>query len=301
MRSEISVVVVTRNRKDEVLICLKSIVEQTLSPNEIILVDNSSNDDTSEIVKKKFPRVIVVKSNTNLGGAGGRNLGLDKTKGDYILFLDDDTKADKNLVKELAKCLDNNKRNGIVQPKIYEMENPNTLQGVGHDINLLTGRVIGIGVHVKDIGQYQKEMKIPMVGCTWMVKRKVFEKIGKYDEDYFIPYEDSDFSIRASRAGFQLVFVPTAKIWHKGVKGHIDPKLEWIGITTPERSYRVSRNKIIFMKKHAPSLNFLVFLVIFTPIYTILHSLIIISSGKMDILISYWKGLFSGLGYMITH
>ncbi len=300
VKTSVSVVIVTRNRKKDVLICLDSIFNQTYKPFEVILVDNASDDDTSIVVAKKFPKVKIVKSDKNLGGAGGRNFGFDTTKGDYILFLDDDTKTDKRMIEELVKVMDSDKKNGIVQPKIYEMENPDVLQGVGHGINLVTGRVFGIGVHVKDVGQFDYNMEIPMAGCTWMVRREVFKKIGKYDEDYFIPYEDSDFSIRAAKAGFRIIYVAKAVVWHKGLKGLIDPRLEWIGITTPERSYRVSKNKIIFMKKHAPTLNFLIFIFLFTPIYALMHSGIMIASGRFDILLNYWKGLFSGLGYSLT-
>lgn len=174
------------------------------------------------------------------------------------------------------------------------------LQGVGHDINLLTGRVIGIGVHVKDKGQFENIMEIPMAGCTWMVKKEVFEKVGKYDEDFFIPYEDSDFSLRTRRKGYKIYYVPRAMIWHRGVKvTTVSPRLQWIGVTTSDRAYRVSRNKIIFMRKHATFINLLVFLFLFTPLYTLAHSAIMISSKRWDILFDYWRGLISGLKYVV--
>src|SRR3972149_8380354 len=203
----ISVVVVTRNRMDDVVECLKSIYSQSYSKTEIILIDNASDDNTLQVVRKKFPKVKIVANKINTGAAKGRNLGLAKSKGNFILFLDDDTKAHPKMIEELVKVIKSEKKVGIVQPKIYEMGKDKVLQGVGHGINLLTGRVYGIGVHVKDKGQFEEVMEIPMAGCTWMVKKEVFKKVGRYDEDFFIPYEDSDFSLRVRKAGYKVYYV----------------------------------------------------------------------------------------------
>lgn len=292
---QISVVIITRDRRKELIDCVESIKSQSKKVDEIIVVDNASKEKT-----QKISGVTVIRSATNLGGAGGRNLGLFHAKGKYILFLDDDATADSEMVEELYKIISKDLKIGIVQPKIYEKERPNFIQGVGHGINLKTGRVFGIGVHEEDLGQYEKVMEIPMAGCTWMVRREVFEKIGDYDEDIFIPYEDSDFSFRAKKAGFKILFVPKAHAIHAGAKTtFVHPWLQWLGITTPERSYRVSRNKIIFMKKHAKKNDFLVFMFFYEPIYAFLHSLIILSTGKLDVFKNYWRGILSGIDYSL--
>ncbi len=296
----VSVVIVTRDRKKKGLKAIVSIYEQRYSPLEVILVDNASLDNTAEIIKRKYPKTIIVTSQTNIGGAGGRNLGLSYAKGKFVFFMDDDAFADIHALSELVKVIREDPKVGIVQPKIYYADKKNIIQGVGHGINLLTGRVFGIGVGERDHGQYEEIMDIPMVGCTWLVKKSVFQKIGTYDEDFFIPYEDSDFSIRAKKAGFRICFVPRAHVWHSSHKdSDISPKLRWLGITTAERAYRVSRNKIIFMKKHAPLLNLLIFLFLFNPIYAVLHSAIIILSKRFDILVNYWWGLIAGLWYVL--
>lgn len=301
MKKLVSVVLVTRNRNKEVLTAIASIYQQTYKPLEVILVENASLDKTSKIIKKRYPKTKIVISKTNIGAAGGRNLGLVYAKGKFILFMDDDAFAGKHMISELIKEIEKDSKIGIVQPKIYDKDKKNIIQGIGHGINLLTGRVFGIGVGENDHGQYDRVMDIPMVGCTWMVKKSVFNKIGKYDEDFFIPYEDSDFSIRARKAGFRVCFVPKALVWHSGYgNSDISPRLQWLGITTSERAYRISRNKIIFMKKHAPFPNLFIFLFFFTPVYTVLHSAIILLSKRFDILVDYWRGLLSGLKYVLT-
>jgi SAM-dependent methyltransferase len=133
-----------------------------------------------------------------------------------------------------------------------------------------------------------------------MVKRGVFSKIGNYDEDYFIPYEDSDFSIRARKAGFGLYCNSKAKTYHQGLKTtYVHPWVEWLGITSAERAYRVARNKIIFMRKHSPFPANIFFFFVMLPSYAAIHSLIILFTARFDILAKYWLGLASGIGYAV--
>lgn len=292
----VSAVVVTINRREELTECLESVFNSSYKPLEVVVVDNASVVPVSTWLPKRFSKVKLITSEENLGGAGGRNLGLEHTKGDYLLFMDDDAMADKEMIVELVKVLEGNPKAGIVQPKVYDKKQRNMLQGIWHEINLTTGRVIGIGVNEEDKGQYDDLCEIPMAGCIWMVKREVFEKIGGYDEVYFIPYEDSDFSWRAGKAGFKVFYVPKAKAWHGGPKAtFVHPWVEWLGITSPQRSFRVARNKIIFMRKHAKTINLIIFLTFWLPCYVVFHSLVIFACRRLDILKNYWQGLFSGL------
>jgi len=295
----ISVVVVTLDRKKDLIKCLNSLRTSDYKKIEIIVVDNGSNSSVASWIKGKFANVKIVRSDKNLGAAGGRNLGIKFAKGNYLLFMDDDAEADKAMISELLKVIQTNSMIGIVHPKIYDSEKRNILQGIGCDVNLLTGGVSALGIREEDSGQYDKVMELQSVGCIWMVKREVIDKIGNYDEEYFIPWEDTDFSFRTREAGFKILFVPKALAWHKGVKStFINPLVDYIGIRSTDRSYRIARNKIIFMVKYAPFSNKLLFLLIFLPVYTIIHSIILLSSARIDLLFSYWKGVFSSLIYI---
>jgi len=134
------------------------------------------------------------------------------------------------------------------------------------------------------------------------VKREVFEKIGNYDENYFILYEDCDFSTRARKVGFKVYCTSDAKTWHRSSykKSTAHPFITWLGITSPERAERVARNKIIFMRKHASLFSFLFFFFILLPLYTLAHSIIVVSVGRFDVLKNYWRGLFSGIKYALV-
>lgn len=295
-KKTVSAVVVTRNRQEELTECLDSLAKSSHQFLEMVVVDNASERPVATWLPQWFPKVQLVTSQKNLGGAEGRNLGLKHTRGDFILFMDDDAAADKKLVAELLKVIDQNAKVGIVQPKIYDYWERNKIQGVGHDVNLKTGRVTGIGVDEEDQGQYDQPREVPMVGCCWLVRRKVFDQIGTYDGTFFIPYEDSDFCLRATRAGFKIFYVPKAKVWHRGLKStFVHPWIQALGITIPERSYRLGRNKIIFMRKHARQKDLLIFLGLFLPFYSLVHSLVILVCRRVDILRDYWRGIFSGL------
>lgn len=302
METLISVVIATTNRKDDLAKCLRSLFLQSYGNLQIIVVDNGGKIPLTFWMKKNFPKVKLIRSDKNLGAAGGRNLGIRYAKGNYILFMDDDAQAHKDMVGELYKELVKDKEAGIVHPKIYDFEKRNVLQGLGCDINLLTGRVSAVGIREVDTGQYDKVQEIQTVGCIWMVKREVIERIGNYDETFFIPYEDTDFSIRAKRAGFKILFIPTALAWHRGVKDtYINKWIDYIGIRSADRAYRISRNKIIFMRKNATVKNFLIFFLIFNPVYIVIHSLIIILGGRVDIFSKYWKGVLSGIWYTFKY
>lgn len=297
----ISVILVTRNRKKELLRCLKSLQIANYKQIEIIIVDNDTNPPVLSWLKKSPPNVNIIRSEKNLGAAGGRNLGIRFAKGNFLLFIDDDAKIQKDMIGQLLKILLKNSQIGIVQPKIFNMGSKNILQGIGCNIDLLTGKVSALGIREIDKGQYDNIEEIPTVGCIWMVKKEVIKKIGKYDEQYFIPYEDLDFSLRARKSGYKIFFAAKALAWHSSIKPtFINPSLDYIGIRSKDQAYRIARNKIIFMKKHAPFLNLLFFLFILLPIYTFVHSVVILLSLKVTVLFDYWKGVIAGLIYTVT-
>lgn len=294
----VSVVIVTKDRRKDLSECVSSYLNSKYQKLEIIIVDNGSNPPVSSWLPDN-KKIKIITNESNLGAAEGRNVGHEESRGEFILFTDDDAIADKQMVTCLLSVFKRKKDAGIVQPLVYDKKNKNLLQGAGHDVDLTTGRIRAWGVREFDHGQYQGLREVPMCGCVWMVKREVFDKIGNYDEDYFIPYEDSDFSIRARKAGYKLYCYSEAKSWHRGVKTtFVHAWVEWLGITSSERAYRVARNKIIFMTKHSPFPKNLVFFCVFFPIYVISHSLIIIAAQRYDLLMKYWKGIVSGLVYV---
>lgn len=296
-----SIVIVSKDRKNDLVACVDSYLRSSYREIEIIVVDNGSAPPLASWFVKKYKNVKLITSEFNIGAAAGRNLGLASASGEFIVFTDDDATCDKDMVKNLIKIFETKPDAGIVQPLVYDKHKRNILQGAGHDINLTTGRITASGVKQEDKGQYDGVREVPMCGCVWMVKKEVFNSLGNYDEDYFIPYEDSDFSIRARLAGYKLYCTSAAKTWHRGFKStFIHPWVEWLGITGSERAFRIARNKMIFMRKHSPFPNCLIFFFILMPLYILSHSIIILFAKQFDILLKYWLGVVSGAIYALT-
>ena len=298
----VSVVIVTRNRKKDLIECIDSYLKSSYKPIEIVVIDNNSVSKVESWLPKKYSKVRLISLNENVGAAEGRNIGYKEARGNYILFTDDDAYAGRDMIGHLVSVFRNNNKVGIVQPLVYDKQNKNLLQGAGHDINLLSGRIKAWGDKEEDVGQYEGLREVPMCGCVWMVKREVFNKIGLYDEDYFIPYEDSDFSIRARKAGFKLYCYSKAKTWHQGIKStFVHPRLELLGITSSERAFRTARNKMIFMRKHSPfPVNIFFFFILF-PVYIFLQTIIIFTTLKLDVLWKYCLGVISGIKYALSY
>jgi GT2 family glycosyltransferase/SAM-dependent methyltransferase len=298
----VSVVIVTRNRKEELINCIDSYLASMYKNIEIIVVDNGSKPSLITWLPKKYKNLNLITNDANLGPSKGRNQGILAAKGQYILFADDDSIADKNMVDALLKGLEKNPKAGIIQPLIYNQDQKNILLGAGHDISISTGRIKAWGVMEEDKGQYKGIRAVPMCGCVWMIKKEVVDRVGLFDEDYFIPYEDSDFCLRARKEGIKLLCTSDAKAYHPVYKKtFINPRIEWIGITSPERAYRVARNKMIFMLKHSPFPLNLIFIFILFPLMVFAHSVIILSTLRFDVLLRYWLGVLAGILYILLY
>lgn len=224
--------------------CIKS-VQKSNYPTEIIVVDNGSDDGIAEDIKK-LKGVDFIQTGKNLGYSGGNNMGIKKAlqKGaDYIFILNPDTTVDKNCIKDLVDGLEKNGAD-IVGPKIY-FSNSKKIWYAGGIFD--KENVIGKhrGVDEEDHGQYDHDMETDFVsGAAIMVKREVFKKIGLLDEKYFLYYEDSDFCERAKRAGFKVMYTPSAMVYHANAAS--------AGLGSHLQDYYISRNRLLFASKFLP-------------------------------------------------
>lgn len=296
IKPKVSVVIVTRNRVGPLDRNLTALKGSIYPITQTVVVDNGSTDRTTEYVRERFKNIQIVRKETNTGAAKGRNIGAKEVKTELIFFLDDDAYIDKAVINECVLTLLKDKNIAVVQTMVLSSFDKKKILGIAHDINTTTSLITAYGINERDNGQYSKEMDIPMVGTGWLIRRSVFEKVGGFDEKFFIPYEDSDISLRVRNLGYRIVFSPKAKIWHDDLKPtEINPRVRSIGIASPERAFFVGRNKIYFMKKHAQGLGKIFFFSILLPMFICYHTLVIVSSLRFDILLTYYKGLFSGI------
>lgn len=299
MQKLVSIIIPTYNRCQEVLDCLESLSGISYGNVEIIVVDNASTDDTVRAVGEKFPNVRVVQLPENRGAVGGRNEGIKHAKGDYLCFVDSDNIVDKNFLTELVNLAESDKKIGFVGPKMYYYKEPNLIWFAGVKINFLTSRTTYVGINEVDRGQYDKVKEIDQIPNVWLVKREVIDKIGGLDPIYVMSYGEADWPVRAHRAGYKIMYCPKSVVYHNIEVPENRKTSENILIRGSEyRIYYLSRNRILFMKRFAPKLNFVVFLLFFNNIFLLLHCLIFIKYKRTDLIKVYLRGYFDGLKEM---
>lgn len=250
---KVFIVALTWNRSDLIEECLTSL-RKVKSKHKIcvIVVDNHSIDDTVRIIKQKFPEVILIRNKKNLGWSGGNNKGIAfalKKHADYILLLNNDITIDKQCIDNLVKVMESDTTLGIVGPKIFRSgTNPRIISNAG---NFFTKDFFGYsrGGGRIDNGKYNSVVKVDFVAGVAFAKAAVFEKVGFFDERYFLYFEDVDFCMRAKKMGYSFAFVPDAFEFHR--------ESATIGLNSPTHIYYNTRNHLLFVQEHFGTLELL--------------------------------------------
>jgi GT2 family glycosyltransferase len=250
------VVMLTWNQQEDTLACLDSLSQVTYPNYRVVVVDNGSTDGTALAVKTRYPEVEVVVNPRNLGFTGGTNVGLRYALAqgaDFIFSLNNDTLVEANILDELVAhaALPGV---GIVAPKIYYADEPERVWSVGARRHPLTLEMIDKGRDQIDVGQWEQVLERDyLVGCAHLLKRSLLEEIGLLDEVFFLYYDDMDFCLRARRAGYRLLMVPQARMWHKVAASAG-------GVGSPRERYYMARSSVWFFRKHVRGLRWLVVL-----------------------------------------
>ena len=222
---------------------------------EVIVVDNASKNDEATLIEQRFPQVTVIRSEKNLGFAGGNNLGIKASHGKYLFFVNNDTvfKREKGIVKSekyacafqpLIERLESSEKIGAVCPKIRFAWDDNPIQYAGYTpLSSITMRNRSIGFGEPDQGQYDKAHTTPYAhGAAMMVKREVIEKAGLMPECYFLYYEELDWSMMIRRAGYEIWYEPACTIYHK--------ESQATGQNSPLKTYYITRNRLQFNQRN---------------------------------------------------
>ncbi len=220
----VSVVYATFNRRELILEALENLKKQTHQNIEIIVVDNGSSDGTSEAVKQQFPDIRLIQLPENLGCPGGRNVGIRVAKGEYIITLDDDAISDPHLIENGLNVLQDNPDIGVVFGKI-------------------------INYHTEQYEEWLKKWPASYIdksfftyifqeGCS-LIRKKVFDEVGVYPENFFIQFENRDLGNRVIDAGYKILYYPPMIIYHKG-----NPK------STSEFFYAYRNSLYLYIKQY---------------------------------------------------
>lgn len=251
---DVALVVLNHDRKDLLLACLEAVARLDPPPHATVVVDNASNDGSADAVAIRFPAVHLLRQSENRGVAGGRNAGirwiLTNLLVEHLVFIDNDTLVEPGAVRELVAVTRGDPRIGMVAPKAFRQPGDRRLLSAGGlTFNPYTGVLRDVGDGETDLGQYDVPRGIQACpGYAFLVRRQVFDRIGMFDEA-FNPYgwEDADFSLRAARAGFRLVYAPRAVVYHAGGRAGRGP------VQLYER--HKARQMMYFVRRHATPLQ----------------------------------------------
>ena len=244
---ELSIITINYNGLKDTLALIESIPFN--DKMEVIVVDNASENQEAEQISKRFPHVKVIKSDRNLGFAGGNNLGIRASKGKYLFLINNDTYFEEFNVLALIDRLNSDPTIGIVCPKIKFAWPPQPIQYAGYTpLSRITIRNQAIGFGEEDHGQYETAHPTPYAhGAAMLIKREAIDKVGLMPECYFLYYEELDWSIMFTRAGYQIWYEPKCTIFHK--------ESQATGQNSPLRTYYITRNRLRLVKRNYQGLT----------------------------------------------
>ena len=211
---------------------------------EVIVVDNASLNQEADIISKRFPQVKVIKSEKNLGFAGGNNLGIRAAQGKYLFLINNDTIFKDFNIQVLIDRLNASPDIAIVCPKIRFAWGSNPIQFTGYTpLSKITVRNQAIGFGEDDHGQYDTAHPTPYAhGAAMLIKREAIDKVGLMPECFFLYYEELDWSMIFTRAGYQIWYEPLCTIYHK--------ESQATGQNSPLRTYYIVRNRLLLVKRN---------------------------------------------------
>lgn len=211
---------------------------------EVIVVDNASKEDEASIIAQRYPQIKTIRSDKNLGFAGGNNVGVKAAKGNYFFLINNDTLFKDFNVDALIDLFESSPQIGIVCPKIRFAWGNNLIQFAGYTpLSKITVRNKSIGYGEEDHGQYNKAHLTPYAhGAAMLIKRDAIEKVGLMPECYFLYYEELDWSMMFIRAGYQIWYEPACTIYHK--------ESQSTGQNSPLRTYYITRNRLLLVKRN---------------------------------------------------
>lgn len=211
---------------------------------EIIVVDNASVKNEAEELQSRYPEIKAIRSEQNLGFAGGNNKGIRQAIGKYIFLINNDTFIEEDGLSYLIERLESNPQIGAVSPKIRFAFPPRNIQFAGFTpLSSVTLRNESIGFGCPDDGSFDTPHPSPYLhGAAMILKREAITKVGLMSESYFLYYEEMDWCVRLNRAGYELWYEPRCTVFHK--------ESQSTGQASPLRTFYMTRNRLLFAQNN---------------------------------------------------
>lgn len=232
-----SIVIVNYNGLQTIGTCLQSVYETLGEEVELIVVDNQSTDGSPDYIRTHFPEVRLIHNARNGGFGSGNNLGAAYACGQYLVFLNPDTRVSGDWLKPLIEQLSADERLGIATAKLLLMDAPDTINTCGNDVHF-TGVTLcrGMGAAAATFNEVTEVSAAS--GAAFAMRRTVFDAVNGFDEMMFMYMDDTDLSLRVQQAGYKCVYVPESVIYH-------DYALRF----GPSKTFFQERNRYIMLLK----------------------------------------------------
>ena len=287
MEIEVSIITVNYNGLEDTCALIESI---PFNENmEVIVVDNASNNQEADVIVQHYPQVKVIKSERNLGFAGGNNLGIQAAQGKYLFLVNNDTVFKDFTVQTLIDRMESSPEIGIICPKIRFAWSNNPIQFTGYTpLSKVTVRNRAIGFGEDDHGQYDTAHATPYAhGAAMLIRREAINKVGLMPECYFLYYEELDWSMMFTRAGYQIWYEPKCTIYHK--------ESQSTGQNSPLRTYYLTRNRLLLVRRNPREFNKTLAYIYLIGVVALRDILKYTFIGRYDLL----KAIFRALGHFI--
>jgi GT2 family glycosyltransferase len=290
---KVSIITVNFNQPlvtSELLLSIEKV--NTYNNIEIIVVDNGSQTGPVTELITQFPDVKFIRSEVNLGFAGGNNIGIKVATGNYFFLVNNDTEFTAGLVEKLVEVLDQHPQVGMVSPRINYYSDKTMIQYAGYTpVNYYTARNSVVGKYQQNGDEFNSVVGPTAYGhgAALMVKREASDKAGLMFENYFLYYEEVDWCERVKKAGYEIWMRGDAVIYHK--ESVSVGKNSWL------KEYFMNRNRILFTRRNAPAFEAFVFYIYFILIVAPRNIIKYIKSGNSG----FTKYLFKAIWWNMTH
>lgn len=279
----VSVITVNYNQSGVTFDFLESMRKISYSNIEIFVVDNASPNDNPDLIKERYPEIILLKTSKNLGFAGGNNVAIEKARGKYVLFINNDTEVETGFLEPLVELLEENAQIGMVSPKIHFFHTPNTFQFAGFTpLSPITIRNQAIGFGETDKGQYNYAAESGSIfGAAMLVPMKVIEEVGMMADIFFLYYEEHDWASRIKSAGYTIYYQGKSLVLHKESISTVK--------NSPFQIYYMYRGRILYARRNTKGFRYL--LAMFYLYFITLPKTTLAYSIKMrfDLVRAAWK------------
>jgi GT2 family glycosyltransferase len=250
---------------------------------EMIVIDNGSTANEAALLQKTYPFIQAVRSEQNLGFAGGNNLGINLAKGKYLFLLNNDVCMVKDTIPLLIKRLLSSDKIAGVSPLIRDYAEPHAIQFAGYtQLSPITLRNRAIGKGKINKGHYPAQKTPYLHGAAMLLKKTIIDKLSLMPEEYFLYYEELDWCTYINREGYELWYDPACEIWHKDSSS--------TGKESPLKYYYLSRNRLLYAYRNLFDWKLPVSILYQTMIVCPKNILTALGKGKKTIAKAHWEG-----------